>query len=115
MSQERFWAKVQIGAPNECWPWMASLNRGGYGRFNSGGHHGPIVLAHRYSYELLVRPIPGEMTIHHLCFNRACVNPSHLDVLSRPANSGIQERMFNSHCPNGHQVRMAQRTKASAP
>lgn len=61
--EERFWAKVDKRGPNECWPWLASLNCG-YGQI--GLNHRPII-AHRLAYELLIGPIPEGMDLDHLC------------------------------------------------
>jgi hypothetical protein len=68
---------------SECWPWLGWRDEKGYGRFRAGGHH---VLAHRYSYELLVGPITEGLTIDHRCSNTSCVNPAHMEVVSLREN-----------------------------
>jgi hypothetical protein len=81
---ERFWEKVAEG-PNGCWVWTAAKHDAGYGRFNIGGHR--IAQAHRVAYELMVGPIPPLLVLDHLCHNRACVNPDHLDPVPLLVNS----------------------------
>lgn len=79
--EERFWAKVQ--KTESCWLWAASLHGGGYGQFFWDGRK---QLAHRLAYELLVGPIPEDLTIDHLCRVRRCVNPSHMEPVTRAEN-----------------------------
>ena len=62
-----------------CWLWMASLNRKGYGSFQSQA-------AHRVAYQLLVGPIPDGLHIDHLCRVRNCVNPSHMEPVTPAEN-----------------------------
>lgn len=66
-----------------CWLWTASKNNRGYGTFRLAGR---TVQAHRLVYELLVGPIVDGLTIDHLCRNRACVRPSHLEAVSHQEN-----------------------------
>ena len=94
----RFWDKVAV-MPDGCWDWTAYRNRDGYGQFAGEGNS----LAHRVSYAGLVAPIPNGLQIDHLCRNRSCVNPSHLEVVTLQENTrrGLKEEL-KTHCPQGH-------------
>lgn len=74
-TSERFWAKVDIGAAGECWPWKGGISKNGYGVFWLDGHS---VGAHRMAWELVNGPMPVGMQGNHHCDNRACCNPGHL-------------------------------------
>ena len=95
--QERLWAKVDKTA--DCWRWTGKFDRHGYGRHwhtEQGDRR-----AHRLAYELVRGPIPDGLTIDHLCRNRWCVNPDHLEPVSIQENLG--RRPKPDHCPHGHE------------
>ncbi|MCP4493336.1 MAG: HNH endonuclease [Gammaproteobacteria bacterium] len=103
--EERFFSKVAFGhGPGACWAWKAGLNSRGYGLFwTDNAQH----LVHRISYEWCVEPIPEGLTIDHLCRNRACVNPAHMEPVTDRENvrrgecfSAVNAR--KTHCPQGH-------------
>lgn len=74
-----------------CWLWVGECNDNGYGRFSVKGRK---VYAHRSSYEIHVGPIPEGLHIDHLCRVRNCVNPEHLEPVTRSENvrRGIRAR-----------------------
>lgn len=92
-----FLSKIREGN-NGCWEW-AGHKRGGYGRFTIKSR---LLSAHRYSYELFRKPIPVGLQIDHLCRNKACVNPNHLEVVTNQENCQRRTRLI-THCPNGHE------------
>lgn len=114
-TEERFWAKVSESAiPSArpdlgpCWRWTGSTNEWGYGLFRPRGRG--LMKAHRWAYEHLVGPIPDGLFLDHLCRNRPCVNPLHLEPVTNKENlaRGIQPtyihewRRSKTHCPQGH-------------
>ena len=67
--------RYTVDPRTSCWVWKR-LNRIGYGRLKVKGR---LVLAHRYMYEQVMGPIPRGLVVDHLCRNRACANPAHLE------------------------------------
>ena len=75
----RFWAKVDVRGPDDCWPWKAGLSGNGYGRFKLDGRDVP---AHRVAYACEVGPIPDGAELLHGC------NPRHLTPGTHRAHMG---------------------------
>lgn len=94
-----FWARVRKS--DGCWTWTGYVRKDGYGTYN-------FILAHRIAFEVHKGPIPPGLTIDHLCRNRRCVNPDHLECVSIGENvlRGIGPAAMNArktHCLSGHE------------
>jgi hypothetical protein len=89
-TEDRFWAKVAIAGPEECWEWTGYRTPHGYGQCGgarSGKARARTYLAHRLAYELSIGEIPGGLLVDHICRNRACVNPAHLRLATAKQNA----------------------------
>lgn len=88
-----------------CWDWLGRIDKTGYGRTSYGK---PLEqLAHRLAYRLWNGEIPPGLTIDHLCRNRRCINPAHLEAGTARENilrgDGMAARRARqTHCKRGH-------------
>jgi len=109
----RFLENISVNDQTGCWDWIGSCQPSGYGQLNLQREDGAArpELAHRISYRVFRGPIPTNInrpTIDHLCRNRKCVNPEHLETVSNRENilrgtapSAMYAR--RTHCNYGHE------------
>jgi hypothetical protein len=95
---DRLWLSVFKTSDYGCWVWTGRKQREGYGRIVVNGITTGV---HRVAYEMAKGPIPDGMTIDHLCRNKACVNPAHMEVVSFGENSRRQ-MLSRTTCKHGH-------------
>jgi hypothetical protein len=74
---------LEIG---DCWECIKGVQPNGYGKTYIGSGDYKVVLVHRYVYEQLVGPIPAGLVLDHLCKNRKCANPDHLEPVTPGEN-----------------------------
>lgn len=114
---ENFIFARAIPEPNSgCWLWVLAVNKDGYGKLKKNRKS---LIAHRFTYEQLVGPIPAGLEIDHLCTNKSCVNPAHLEPVPTKVNIermhkrrpeaktrlgriARERRDARTHCPQGH-------------
>ena len=101
---ERFEAAYEPEPTSGCWLWFKNRMIHGYGRFSVEDKD---VLAHRWSYEHFIGPIPTGLTLDNLCRNRSCVNPNHLEPVTNRENilrgEGITAKnACKTYCLRGH-------------
>jgi hypothetical protein len=103
---ERFWEKVD--KTGSCWTWGGCNNGTGYGIFGCRrGGKWKMVYAHRWAFEKMRGPIPEGLELDHLCRNRSCVNPDHLEPVTARTNTLRGETITaanaaKTHCIKGH-------------
>lgn len=81
-----------------CWEWGGIRQPNGYGVIH---HEGTGSRTHRVAYEAWVGPIPEGLHIDHLCRNKACFNPEHLEPVTHAEN---MRRTRRGVCTNGHEL-----------
>lgn len=99
MPQNRaHWSERKTVDPvSGCWVWTGPVNNNGYGKVGN-------TYVHRLSYAVAKGPIPAETEIDHLCRNRRCFNPEHLDAVTHTENVRRSPRTGSAtHCAHGHQ------------
>lgn len=116
MSTPRVYTRVPVGERikrkiaqvNGCWLFQGRVNQNGYSSIGINRGRGKPYhtrLVHRVAYETFVGPIPAGMTIDHLCRNKLCVNPEHLEAVTQRENSFRAPNYIGNrtHCPSGHE------------
>ena len=102
--RKQWWDKFEIQGSG-CWKWLGSCTSAGYGQVMVGGK---IYYTHRLFYERFKGPIPEGLHIDHLCRNRWCCNPSHLEPVTCRENllrgeTSVARNTAKTHCAKGHE------------
>ena len=103
---DRLAAKLKRDPQTGCMSWTGSLNHGGYALMILWGRNMP---AHRIAYEIAKGPIPDGLVLDHLCRNRACCNPDHLEPVTYRENTLRGDTVPAAHarktrCSDGHEL-----------
>ncbi len=106
----RFWR--QVDDSGSCWIWTGIKDYKGYGQFSANNKK--HLAAHRWAYEALVGPIKEGFVVDHLCRNRACCNPDHMEIVTPTENvmrgEGITaQNARRAECSCGHTYSVAHR------
>lgn len=98
MTIENIFKNIKI---TDCWEWQGWINRAGYGELTIAGIKWR---AHRWFYKFYKGEIPEGLDLDHLCANKRCVNPEHLEAVPHQVNiKRAYDRMpRKTHCHNGH-------------
>ena len=98
--QEYLVERTQVGDDTECWEWQLSVGSHGYGQ---GAWEGEVRTAH----SLWWQAVKGEryrgndaeaITLHHVCHNKRCCNPSHLEAITNRENARMNSSRRQTHC-----------------
>lgn len=98
---------TRVNPKTGCWEWQRYRDANGYGKV---GRDYKVYLAHRVSYEIFIGKIPKRLDLDHLCRNTCCINPAHLEAVTRSVNlkRGVggaiarARQRAKKHCPQGH-------------
>lgn len=101
---QRFQKFIELDLLTGCWLWKGAIRKDGYGHFNL--KYGSV-FPHRFSYEYWNGKIPQGLQIDHLCRNKNCVNPAHLEAVTGDENRrrglSYKHHSQKTHCPQGHE------------
>lgn len=105
MLLDRIKNKIIIEEKTDCWLWVGAKQTDGYGCF---GYEKKVHLAHRKIYQIIKGEIEKGLELDHLCKNRNCVNPDHLEPVTHKENilrgiSPSAKNKIKTHCDNGHE------------
>lgn len=99
---DRVWQRPEDGG---CWIWMGPVNSSGYGTVTVNGRR---LMAHRAIFEDFRGPIPDGHVLDHLCRNRLCCRPCHLEPVLRSVNERRKPTPARVRrgdvCPRGHEL-----------
>lgn len=103
-AETRFWKRLDRTRDDGCWVWLGAKDTGGYGRLMVEGR---LMGVHQWAYRHFVGPVPPGLVLDHLCRNRACANPAHLEPVTRRENvlrgeTRAAQEAAQTHCVNGH-------------
>lgn len=99
LTGQRLMARI-VKSESGCWEWQGARHNGGYGQLRVNR---VSCYTHRLAYEWYVGPIPEDMELDHLCRNRICCNPDHLEPVTSAENSRRSEPATKTHCIRGHE------------
>lgn len=96
--------RISIDHQTGCWEWIMCRSHDGYGKARRGGQY---IYAHRAAYEMFFGPVPDDRQLDHLCRNRRCCNPRHMEPVSHRENGlrGVSPWAQNARktvCKHGH-------------
>lgn len=100
--------RAKVIDTGDCWIWTGAIQTRGYGSVTDG--RGKPMLAHRRAYIEAIGPIPEGLTIDHLCMNKSCVNPDHLEPVTVAENNRRQGSPMG-HCRHGYRVEVSVRPR----
>lgn len=95
---KKFLDKVYYNPVTGCMEWTGSTLHTGYGQV---GFRGKLQVAHRAFWVFMGNPDPEGFDLDHLCRNRKCINPAHLELVSRSEN--LRRGFIARGCKNGHE------------
>jgi hypothetical protein len=101
---KKLWSRITIDENKGCWNWQGKPDTEGYGEVRISSQ---LYKAHVYYYQIFEGVIPEGLELDHLCRNRICVNPKHLEPVTHQVNvlRGKSPQSINAlktHCIHGH-------------